>query len=817
MKTPALLALAIIAFAANFAGAVGVIADSTQVSACSGEQAVVTGTVFNTLSAADSYQLSFSYSDNVFSDYTPRLAVNAHSAKDFTAFLSPQCGTPDGVYQAQLRAESSSGDFGSAAISINVKNCAKARLDAASASSQTVCPATQAKYELRVRNYGSANLSILLSSNSTLSPSYSENGFSLASGAQKTVMVTLSAPAYYGFSEKFIVTATAYDSCSSAQFSRELAVSTRDCRGTSQPAQDYPPAPSPQQPAPSASPSPAPVAAGGTTIRIENLAFSPESIEVPQGTKVTWENLDDAVHTVTTIYSPADEGFHSGLLYPGRSFSRTLYVAGTYEYYCTIHPEMRGRITVRPQQGFGIVATPTPRPSPTPGPTPAPTPTPTASPAPSPTPSPAPTPTPRPVATLAPDQATAEVNITGNGFSPQELVVRPLTHISWRNTGTQENDVTTTLAPSDDGFHSSALAQNQSFARVLYLQGTYEYQSSLNPAHKGTVIVSDSLPITQAPENNASNSSAQNATATPGANATATPTPVAPTPEPTDVPGYSVEAYAPQESATACPGQQTQFTIEYANKGARDAFSAAAVGQGEGMQARTEPKEFTLEEGGRANLTVIAASGEEGSHQIKVFAQSAATDTASRTLLRLNVLPQNSAECNSTRHNGTARQDVLLKIVSAAFNKEGDAGLLQVVFLNPSGETRQFNVTARNANGTVGNASFEIRAGQEYQAGIPVSANNTQGIELAVQSGDKTERHALEESQTGEGEPSGETGLVGAGMQNATLFVVGILVGALALYTVSKTMRKKKKEGGETQQEEAAIHAQPDATGQIAA
>src|SRR6516225_10010166 len=68
--------------------------------------------------------------------------------------------------------------------------------------------------------------------------------------------------------------------------------------------------------------------ASGNSVTIMNFAFSPASLTVKTGTKVTWTNNDSITHTVT-----ADQGaFDSGDLSPGNSFSFTFTKAGTYSY-----------------------------------------------------------------------------------------------------------------------------------------------------------------------------------------------------------------------------------------------------------------------------------------------------------------------------------------------------------------------------------------------------------------------------------------------------------------------------------------------------
>ncbi|VVB65379.1 Plastocyanin [Candidatus Gugararchaeum adminiculabundum] len=78
------------------------------------------------------------------------------------------------------------------------------------------------------------------------------------------------------------------------------------------------------------------------TIEIKNFAFSPASIEVKAGTKVTWINQDSAAHTVA-----GDSGeFQLGPLAQGEKASQVFSKTGTFAYHCGIHPSMKGTITV---------------------------------------------------------------------------------------------------------------------------------------------------------------------------------------------------------------------------------------------------------------------------------------------------------------------------------------------------------------------------------------------------------------------------------------------------------------------------------------
>ena len=81
-----------------------------------------------------------------------------------------------------------------------------------------------------------------------------------------------------------------------------------------------------------------------TEILIDNFSFSPKTFTVPAGGTVTWTNHDNAPHVVTS----ADDQFKkSPVLKTGQRFSNTFATAGTYSYFCSIHPRMTAQIIVK--------------------------------------------------------------------------------------------------------------------------------------------------------------------------------------------------------------------------------------------------------------------------------------------------------------------------------------------------------------------------------------------------------------------------------------------------------------------------------------
>jgi amicyanin len=98
---------------------------------------------------------------------------------------------------------------------------------------------------------------------------------------------------------------------------------------------------------------PATPARGAThAVAIADFAFGPATLTITVGDTVTWTNEDAVVHTATSV----NGAFDSGDLEQGASYSLTFTTPGTYDYLCTPHPSMTGRIVV-------VAAAATPPPS----------------------------------------------------------------------------------------------------------------------------------------------------------------------------------------------------------------------------------------------------------------------------------------------------------------------------------------------------------------------------------------------------------------------------------------------------------------------
>jgi plastocyanin len=79
-----------------------------------------------------------------------------------------------------------------------------------------------------------------------------------------------------------------------------------------------------------------------TTVQMKDFLFSPATVTVHVGDLITWRNTGKTPHTAT-----ADDGsFDTGTVTPGQSASHMFTKPGTFTYYCTIHPNMKGTVRV---------------------------------------------------------------------------------------------------------------------------------------------------------------------------------------------------------------------------------------------------------------------------------------------------------------------------------------------------------------------------------------------------------------------------------------------------------------------------------------
>ena len=83
--------------------------------------------------------------------------------------------------------------------------------------------------------------------------------------------------------------------------------------------------------------------AANAEVGIDNFSFGTETLNISVGTTVTWINRDDIPHTIVSM----DGVFKSKVRDTDEKFSYTFTKAGTYPYFCSVHPKMTGKIVVQ--------------------------------------------------------------------------------------------------------------------------------------------------------------------------------------------------------------------------------------------------------------------------------------------------------------------------------------------------------------------------------------------------------------------------------------------------------------------------------------
>ena len=87
---------------------------------------------------------------------------------------------------------------------------------------------------------------------------------------------------------------------------------------------------------------------GASTQQEGQIYFDPAEISVSIGTTIVWTNNDDSMHTVTsgTLEEGPSSDFDSGMISAGQTFEHAFDSAGVWNYYCAVHPWMKGTVTV---------------------------------------------------------------------------------------------------------------------------------------------------------------------------------------------------------------------------------------------------------------------------------------------------------------------------------------------------------------------------------------------------------------------------------------------------------------------------------------
>jgi plastocyanin len=233
---------------------------------------------------------------------------------------------------------------------------------------------------------------------------------------------------------------------------------------------------------------------GSSTPGCENTneCYLPYSLKIQVGDTVSWSNDDTAAHTVTSGTPDGMDGvFDSGLFMSGNTFDFTFDNAGTYPYFCMVHPWMLGEVIVNEtfdvQHGIDVGE---------PNSTAEPVEEPTAEPDPIEelVTEPAPEPTEKragPVeVTMAKGSSAPGCESTNECYLPYTVEIYSGEPIIWINTDTAAHTVTSGIPAVHDGmFDSGMMMPNGTWDYVFIDAGEYDYHCMLHPWMTGKVIV----------------------------------------------------------------------------------------------------------------------------------------------------------------------------------------------------------------------------------------------------------------------------------------------------------------------------------------
>ena len=195
------------------------------------------------------------------------------------------------------------------------------------------------------------------------------------------------------------------------------------------------------------------------TVTLIDESFQPPALEVAAGATVTWANIDgDDDHTVTST----DGAFNSGILPAGSDFEHAFDTPGAYPYFCAIHPDMVGTITVAgddpPSSEGAAIESPDPGESAT-----------------------------GDVAQtdVAVASEPAAVSIVDLTFEPGTIEVDAGATVTWAN----DDGVPHTVTAREEYFNSGVVMGGDSFSQTFETSGSYDYFCAIHPSMTGTVVV----------------------------------------------------------------------------------------------------------------------------------------------------------------------------------------------------------------------------------------------------------------------------------------------------------------------------------------
>lgn len=210
------------------------------------------------------------------------------------------------------------------------------------------------------------------------------------------------------------------------------------------------------------------------SVSIIDKSFRPGSIVLATGGSVEWSNDDGEAHTVTAT----DRTWDSGIMNGGASFTRTFAEPGDYAFFCLIHPEMRGTITVADQieplpagdeavEGDpDAVATQVDS-------------------------AVAPPDLDAALGSLELDAPTGPtVSMIERAFQPAATEVTPGQAVTWTNDDTEGHTVTAV----DGSFNSGIMTVGDEFSMPFDSVGTFDYFCAIHPEMVGTVTVGEATP-----------------------------------------------------------------------------------------------------------------------------------------------------------------------------------------------------------------------------------------------------------------------------------------------------------------------------------
>jgi len=135
-----------------------------------------------------------------------------------------------------------------------------------------------------------------------------------------------------------------------AQFGADIAAKVKQETSTEKPAApvEKPAAPVEKPAGPQTVSVTIPTGTASPGCETTSECYLPDSVTINVGDSVEWTNVDTAAHTVTSG-SPADGpsgAFDSSLIMGKAAFSHTFDKAGSYDYFCMVHPWMTGKVIV---------------------------------------------------------------------------------------------------------------------------------------------------------------------------------------------------------------------------------------------------------------------------------------------------------------------------------------------------------------------------------------------------------------------------------------------------------------------------------------